>query len=268
MNGQYLFRSLDSGTSWDQRPLPASAPAPASTIAFVSATEGWLQVTGPPATQCQAQLVILWHTTDAGTSWQQLSATGIDAAQCKNALSFVDARHGFIAAWDQNHPPVLYRTTDGGLTWAPSAPLPDPPGFSSQPGGVTLHPGKVHAFGTVLLVPVQSAGDAGLSVFKSTDSGVTWTSTARAPQVASSIGLVTATHWLQIITPGQSVETTDAGATWHPSPSDYAQAAPIAPVVIFADDQVGYATVRGGIQRTLDGGEHWSIIRSPGTTGS
>jgi hypothetical protein len=36
--------------------------------------------------------------------------------------------------------------------------------------------------------------------------------------------------------------------------------------VVFADDRVGYATVRGLIQRSQDGGAHWSAIRSPGTS--
>jgi hypothetical protein len=34
---------------------------------------------------------------------------------------------------------------------------------------------------------------------------------------------------------------------------------------VFADDQVGYATVRGQIQLTLDGGLHWTEIKTPGT---
>jgi hypothetical protein len=45
--------------------------------------------------------------------------------------------------------------------------------------------------------------------------------------------------------------------------SDYSQAAAIPPVVIFADPMVGYATVRGSIQRTGDGGAHWTLLRTP-----
>jgi photosystem II stability/assembly factor-like uncharacterized protein len=61
------------------------------------------------------------------------------------------------------------------------------------------------------------------------------------------------------------VETTDAGKTWHPYPADYTQAAGVAPDVVFADPLVGYATVRGGITRTVDGGSHWTAIETPGT---
>jgi photosystem II stability/assembly factor-like uncharacterized protein len=76
---------------------------------------------------------------------------------------------------------------------------------------------------------------------------------------------VTTTRWLQIGTPSSSKETTDGGATWHALTTDYSQAAPIAPEIVFADPLVGYATVRGGIQRTVDGGAHWVGIKTPGT---
>lgn len=46
--------------------------------------------------------------------------------------------------------------------------------------------------------------------------------------------------------------------------SDYDQAAPVAPDVVFGDSAVGYATVRGGLSRTLDGGLHWSALHTPG----
>ena len=76
---------------------------------------------------------------------------------------------------------------------------------------------------------------------------------------------MTATRWLQISSPGNAKETTDGGATWHSFTTDYQQAAPVPPVITFGDSQVGYATVRGAIQRTIDGGAHWSAIRTPGT---
>ncbi len=37
------------------------------------------------------------------------------------------------------------------------------------------------------------------------------------------------------------------------------------PFVVFGDAEVGYATVRGSIQRTVDGGAHWERIDTPGT---
>jgi photosystem II stability/assembly factor-like uncharacterized protein len=57
----------------------------------------------------------------------------------------------------------------------------------------------------------------------------------------------------------------NAGKTWHLYPSDYSQAAPVAPQIVFSDPLVGYATVRGSIQRTIDGGPHWTYLKTPGT---
>ncbi len=121
-------------------------------------------------------------------------------------------------------------------------------------------PGQVHAFGAALLV------SAGRYVFRSTDGGATWSYLAATPEGSASIAFVTATRWLELIVPGQSRETRDAGASWHAYASDYSQAAPVAPEVVFADAQVGYATVRGGLKRTADGGLHWVALHTPGTS--
>jgi photosystem II stability/assembly factor-like uncharacterized protein len=89
---------------------------------------------------------------------------------------------------------------------------------------------------------------------------------AAAPDPGVSIAFVTATRWLQISNAqGESKETTDAGRSWHAYASDYGNAAPITSEFVFGDAQVGYATVRGGIQRTIDGGLHWTGLKTPGT---
>ena len=262
----YLFRSTDSGQTWQQRPLPPQLGQNVE-ISFVNDSEGWLKAAGSPETQCSGQAVTIWHTVDAGATWLQLIASGIANAQCKEGFSFTNSTHSFLGSWDQNHRPVVYFTTDGGTGWKASAALPDPPGFTSQPGGFELEAGRVRAFANSALVPVFGYQDGALVqyVYLSSDGGANWRYSATAGRGGGSLALVTATHWLQLILPAQSLETTDSGKSWHVSSSDYSQAAPVAPDVIFADDQVGYATVRGEIQRTVDGGQHWTYIATPGT---
>ena len=102
-------------------------------------------------------------------------------------------------------------------------------------------------------------------VFRSADGGATWQFAGVGPTTENGVALVTATRWLQIVPGGSSQETTDGGATWHAYTSDYTQAAPIAPEIVFGDANVGYATVRGAVQRTIDGGAHWATIKTPGT---
>jgi photosystem II stability/assembly factor-like uncharacterized protein len=63
-----------------------------------------------------------------------------------------------------------------------------------------------------------------------------------------------------------ALETVDAGKTWHSYSSDYQDAAGVASVFVFGDPLAGYGSVRGGIRRTIDGGLHWSLIKTPGAT--
>jgi photosystem II stability/assembly factor-like uncharacterized protein len=262
--GSRLFRSVDRGDSWDEHALPSLARSPA--ISFVSEREGWVASVETSGTSCQSQPIALWHTTDAAASWQQVAATGITAPTCNASLSFIDAQRGFVAALDQKSGPVIYRTSDGAKTWSASGPLPDPPGLPMQGGRPDLQLGRVRAVGSTLLVVASLAAQAGPSthVYRSQDGGATWTYAAAIPS-AGTLAIVTASRWLRIGPPGASFESTDAAATWHPYATDYAQAAPIAPDIAFADANVGYATVRGGLQRTIDGGAHWTTLKTPGT---
>jgi photosystem II stability/assembly factor-like uncharacterized protein len=260
-----LFRSTDRGDTWTERPLPASAADPE--VAFVSDTEGWAALHGAAAAQCGQQSLGLAHTADAGATWQALTPTGIAPAQCKEALSFPDAQHGFLSAWDPNSAPVIYRTTDGGRTWSASRPLPDPPGFVTTAAGFALRAGAVKAFGQALLVEAVGQTTSGQRryVFISGDGGATWMHVADAPDPDSTVVFATGSRWFQLSAGATPKETTDSGATWHAFTTDYQQAAPVAPAIVFGDAQVGYATVRGAIQRTVDGGAHWTALRTPGT---
>ncbi|HEV2477140.1 MAG TPA: hypothetical protein VGX22_11410, partial [Candidatus Dormibacteraeota bacterium] len=92
--------------------------------------------------------------------------------------------------------------------------------------------------------------------------GVSWAYITETRAASHAIGFVTSSRWIELISPDQSSETTDGGQTWHSLNTDYSQAAPIAPQIVFGDANVGYATVRGEIQRTADGGAHWEMIKN------
>jgi photosystem II stability/assembly factor-like uncharacterized protein len=273
MVNQYLYRSTDRGVTWQQEPLPPSknfcpahvspCPYPLPTeISFVSDQEGWFMSGESGQTQCNAEAIMIWHTTDAGATWQWLGSNGIAPSQCKAGLSFVDSNRGFLSAWDPKHRPIVYGTTDGGQTWKPSQPVPTPPFKTVCLDCIAMQAGIVRAFGSTLLVPVwQQSGSTDRYVFRSTDGGATWTYVT----TGSVSAFVTASRWVWLSNSGEAIETTDAGATWHKYITNYAEAAPIAADFVFGDSLVGYATVRGGISRTVDGGLHWTRIESPGT---
>ncbi|HXC75412.1 MAG TPA: hypothetical protein VNU19_00015, partial [Candidatus Acidoferrum sp.] len=151
MQGEYLFRSTDKGSHWEQRPTLPLFQGGVQTLemSFVNDQEGWMTVGGltDATSACAADRINLWHTTDAGTTWQLLSAKGIAVSRCKGGLSFVDSNRGFLDAWDQQGAPVVYRTLDGGKTWTASSALPDPPNFKTHTNS-TIQPGVVRGYGS------------------------------------------------------------------------------------------------------------------------
>jgi photosystem II stability/assembly factor-like uncharacterized protein len=270
-----LFRSSDGGDNFEQRHMPPQQVLPKPEISFVDALNGWLATGGSPETQCNGAGDAIWRTTDGGASWHkvasvdnpQTSGSGIALSQCKQGLSFVDRDHGFLAAWDPNDRPTIYRTADAGQTWAAST-LPDPPGFVTQPGGFALRAGLVKHFGAVLLVPAWGMQDGASQesefIFRSADGGARWTVLAATGYGIDNVAMVSESRWLKIGNDGSARETVDAGKTWHSFVTDYANSAGVAATFAFGDGDVGYGTVRGGIQRTTDGGAHWAIIETPG----
>jgi photosystem II stability/assembly factor-like uncharacterized protein len=267
--GSLLFRSTDGGSNWEQRPLPpyGGGGGPVE-ISFADDLNGWLSTGGVPETECSGAGTSIWHTVDGGASWNMIASvpsqggtSGIAIAQCKQGLSSIDPTHGFLAAWGNLARPTIYRTTDGGHSWT-GATLPDPPGFVTQ-GGPGLQSGLVKGFGGTLLVLANSGQGDGY-VFRSTDGGASWAFLAKAGGGANYLTFVTASRWLVISNDSSAVETTDAGKSWHPFTTDYSNAAGVGTVFVFGDAQVGFGTVRGGIERTVDGGAHWSIIETPG----
>ena len=267
---QHLFRSLDRGATWEERDVPQLPLGPMKNISFVDDRDGWLLTVGSPATGCMAQGFTVWRTTDGASTWERAHQATFSssplAGGCKSRVAFVDPQHGYIDVAGRDVPPAVLRTSDGGTTWTLSQRLPDPPGFVFEPSISTLQPGALGDFGSVVLVSAGSFvnGTAQRHIFRSTDHGATWSYIRTAPSDAD-IVFLTPTRWLQVVPGSSSVETTDAGASWHAFATDYSQAAAVAPQIVFGDSTTGYASVRGTLQRTTDAGAHWTSLTTPGT---
>ncbi len=266
-----LFRSTDQGNHWEERTMPAHPPTWRDSISFVNEQEGWFLNGFTPGTQCQQQAFELWHTTDAAATWASLvqvspgpGANGISFGQCKGALSFADPLRGLLPAMDTTTPPTIYRTGDGGQNWTGQR-IPDPPGFTTSGGGNALQPGRASWFGSTILFDALTyvEGKPNRHVLRSNDAGKTWAQVRIVADATQPIVFVTPIRWLRFA--GPAVETIDQGLTWHAYVTDYQQGAvPVAPNVVFAGPSVGYAAARFSLQRTVDGGEHWTALGMPG----
>jgi len=265
VDGPRLFRSTDSGSTWEQRAVPGGAAL--GEVSFIDEREGWLFTPSTATRDCDTQQFAIFHTADRAASWQPVLRSDAADPLCKSGVTFTDPQRGWITLTAPNGAPQVARTTDGGASWLRSFALPPPPGHRF--GAESSSAGRVSVFGGVLLMSAYatSTPDGGVyaAAYRSGSNGLLFTFVATAPEQATPISFVSATRWLALGPSTKWRETTDGGATWHDFVSDYRQAAPAAPELVFADPSVGYAIFRGQIQRTTDGGAHWSALKTPGT---
>ncbi len=242
-NARYLFFSRDRGATWALRSLPDGSIVD---VSFISETVGWVESRDGPTA------VTLWRTTDGAASWQVArTLSDLQSGEVLTGLTLVNGQRAFVTGIRAGQAPVVYRTADGGATWSRSAPVPASAGQAAVAGPVLVA-------GAELLVAVGS------EVFRSLDGGTTWPQIGAGPNGTPIGALVTAMRWVS--SPGRDgVATDDAGHTWQPWAMSYSQAAPVRPEIAFADASVGYATVRGSLQRTDDAGATWVMLATPGT---
>lgn len=110
------------------------------------------------------------RTTDGGATWYNVSPPGVTAFGYGTGHTFLNAQQAWVLVADANDPVgagVLYRTSDGGLTWD-SIPVP----FGG--GDLTF---LNENNGWMMLSLGAGAGSMGVAIYRSSDGGATWTQT-------------------------------------------------------------------------------------------
>ena len=168
-------------------------------VHFLDADRGWV---------CTAEGRI-HHTTDGGSSW---TLQHDDPALYFRSLRFADALRGF--AGTLNSDDLLYRTTDGGGTWASVPGIPEP-----RPNAIC---GLAVASSQVIFGVGSYSEPA--RMIHTTDGGASWASRDLAPLASTLIDVQfrSATEGLAVGSvgsfPAQSrsvvLRTTDGGTTW------------------------------------------------------
>ncbi|HEX3129192.1 MAG TPA: YCF48-related protein [Thermoanaerobaculia bacterium] len=279
-----LFLSLDGGATWLRQPLGKSPPGSVShLVASGQALLALVEGTG--------QRMGVYRSRDGGRSWD-FSSRGLHLTDVTDVDFGAPGTIWCVADWN------LFRSTDDGLAWRRIQP---DPVRSHVPVQVAVDPtdrSNVFVVGSDKTfwrsgdagATWEAAGNAGLKVYdlavdpqtpstlyasgaqgisKSTDRGDTWTLLSAepalyyeihiapsSPSTLYAVGEVGDFQWLL-------VRSTDAGATW--TRMDFEGKGILEPSL--AVDPLAaatvYATDRGYIYRSTDGGNTWSQTGKP-----
>ncbi len=147
----------------DDTPSPPTLPAPIvsspgiTSLHMLNELDGW-------AITDNAVL----RTTDGSLTWYNVSPQGVTNLGYGAANAFLSASQAWVLAVDANDPMgagLLYRTSDGGLSWT-TYPVP----FG---GGALVFTDESN--GWMMASLGVAAGSMGVSIYRTSDGGSTWT---------------------------------------------------------------------------------------------
>lgn len=224
-----MMKSTDGGQTWTGLRTGVSGPfLEVQTVSPEIVTAGG---------GCSALL-----STNGGTSFTRLYFTSTTCSQEFAGAAFLNGTTGYLALENG----TFVQTTDGGATWIPKTAIP-----GAQPANGSGFAAGIWAVNATTVLAIQ-AGTAGSKIYRTTDSGGSWTEVASNSQAIEDIAMVDANNGFAVGNAG-ILATTDGGATWTVrNPNGQAQnvAAFSATQAIFVGPTEGGSV----ILRTTDGG--------------
>lgn len=259
-NGQILM-TTDGGASWTEQ---FRAGVYLRCVGFANRTRGWVGSTTAARR--------LFHTRDAGATWEQVTNLPAVAPSAICGLSVVSESVVYASGTNfPNRPARMMKTLDGGATWSgwemgEHASLLVDTFFTSPDRGWVVggkadvpNPGREHVKPVVLFTE---------------DGGRTWTDRVAGIRdqfpfgewgwkiqfLDDRVGFVS----LENFTAGAILKTTDGGLTWERKPINDVQRNANLEGIGFVDENHGWvggwgdAGFQGGFSsETLDGGDNW-----------
>jgi photosystem II stability/assembly factor-like uncharacterized protein len=287
-SSDHIFRTKDGGNTWQDVTPPEPDPGPnvqlSATGAFRDASSAWV-VFSPAVPASPEQLVVIWYTSDGGSSWKygllDTSAATFEFFSPSD-LVFVDAQHGWllvhVGAGMMHDYVSIAGTADGGLTWQfLITPTSDNYNLACSKSGMAF----VDAENGWLSVDCNGV-DPQPYLYRTSDGGSTWQELdIPAPPGISdffnkySCGM----HYPTLFSTTSAIfamrcrdtatyqidrdylyRTSDSGSTWqiYPLPSDFTLP-DTGGGLYFPNDHTGLALSRK-IYKTSDGGQTWSLV--------
>ena len=258
-----IYRTVDGGATWAQHNVPFNG----GYLQFLDDVNGF--VLSGELSGMHKHAVSLYQTSDGGATWTLKYA--IDPSLPNNSLPFSGHKNGMTVrdtstGWVGGYVPIpgfvyLYKTTNGGVTWA-QQPIALPPGYESADINVTAPT----FFGlNDAILPVWATGGAGSAMFiyVTHDGGGTWTRTGSIPsqgnRAVDFISMNDGFAWN-----GALQATHNSGGSWSQiTPNvNFSDGVPSMDFVSTTTGWILQYAVNGGtpLYRTTDGGATWSLV--------
>ncbi len=251
-----VLRTIDGGKTWTRLSVPGAEALDFRDIEAFDGSTALMMSAGP------GEASQIYRTTDGGQHWRLLYRNR-DAQGFFDAIAFRDRRNGLLVGDPVDGRLVVMRTTDGGKRWHRVGAVP-----MAEEGE-----GAFAASGTCLIVRgrhawIGTGGVRGARVYRSEDSGRTWTVSSapmRHDEPGSgvfSIAFVDDLHGIAVggdykkpsERKGNVAVTSDGGRTWttpRGSPYGYRSA-------VIARPGLAISTGVTGTDISRDAGESWT----------
>lgn len=255
-NNGLLYHTADGGRTWGI----SSTPFSGGDLSFLDADNGW--VLADLGVGAGSNAVAVFQTTDGGATWTQTYTNDPNNPEAADTLPLGGIKADLVplnmqTAWVGGviYSPgtiYLYRTEDGGHTWAPvTLELPD--GAENFELGVDRDQMQFISATEGFLIVRMSGDSTQTAVYVTRDGGDTWTLTPTLIPEAGASDILSADEVI-IYNGEQFYVTRDAARTW----------ATVTPDIVFGDSFVtmDFVNPNSGRIVNLDANGHRSLYRT------
>ncbi len=260
-NSGFQFRTSDGGINWSKLAVPFSG----AKISFLDTSNGWaLADLGIGA---GSNAVAVYQTNDGGTTWNLKYINDPNHASASDSLPLGGLKYGLTAldtgrAWVYGvvYAPgsvYLFKTENGGETWTHvSLPLPQ----GAENAELLIEQMQFVSDTEAFLIMRVTADPIKTAIYRSTDSGATWSLTPTLIPGGPVAEFLSAEE-LILYNREQFYVTRDAAQTWN-NISPEVRFDEIFAAMDFVNTSAGYVvtldpTNHRSLYRTNDGGTTW-----------
>jgi photosystem II stability/assembly factor-like uncharacterized protein len=222
-----LLKTTDAGVSWAL--LPSGTAEQFESIQFLTDSIGFAAGGG-----------VVFSTGDAGTTWIPHPVSPTDWSWCATLGRFASVRLGFMTSCEGS----IWRTTDGGNSWAKVARL-----STYLTGVFCIDTNTAILVGQDGIHRVTHAGDSVTTVYSLPESWLL------------DVSFVTPTRGFAVGRQGKVLRTTDAGLTWGDATGEFRS--DITDVSFWSESGGLVVGGESNAYYTFDGGRTWTLKPTP-----